>query len=222
MGFGGGGIWIFGLLVLLALLFGGNGNGLFGGNRGPMFPPNVATSGDVQRATDFAALERQNNEGVAATRQGVYDVAAAVKDGNYNILGELRDLESASNAGFAQQQVCCCETNRNIDSVRYDMSNLRLQSRRTRRQASRRCWISWLPTVTAIWSGLITSRACSLLFSRLSAVFPNLPRMPTSWHPRGARFPVLSAAAITAAATSTHTPFRRGLAGRQGLLRLFI
>ena len=88
-----------------------------------MFPPNVATSGDVQRATDFAALERQNNEGVAATRQGVYDVAAAVKDGNYNILGELRDLESASNAGFAQQQVCCCETNRNIDSVRYDMSN---------------------------------------------------------------------------------------------------
>lgn len=123
MGFGGGGIWIFGLLVLLALLFGGNGNGLFGGNRGPMFPPNVATSGDVQRATDFAALERQNNEGVAATRQGVYDVAAAVKDGNYNILGELRDLESASNAGFAQQQVCCCETNRNIDSVRYDMSN---------------------------------------------------------------------------------------------------
>lgn len=123
MSFGGGGIWIFGLLVLLALLFGGNGNGLFGGNRGPMFPPNVATSGDVQRATDFAALERQNNESVAATRQGVYDVAAAVKDGNYNILGELRDLESASNAGFAQQQVCFCETNRNIDSVRYDMSN---------------------------------------------------------------------------------------------------
>jgi hypothetical protein len=127
MGFGGSGIWVFGLLVLLALLLGGNGNGLFGGNRGPAFPPNVATSGDVQRATDFAALERQNNEGVAATRQGVYDVAAAVKDGNYNILGELRDLESASNAGFAQQQICCCETNRNIDSVRYDMSNFAAQ-----------------------------------------------------------------------------------------------
>lgn len=127
MGFGNSGIWVFGLLVLLALLLGGNGNGLFGGNRGPAFPPNVATSGDVQRATDFAALERQNNEGVAATRQGVYDVAAAVKDGNYNILGELRDLESASNAGFAQQQICCCETNRNIDSVRYDMSNFAAQ-----------------------------------------------------------------------------------------------
>lgn len=127
MSFGGSGIWVFGLLVLLALLLGGNGNGLFGGNRGSACPPNVAASGDVQRATDFAALERQNNEGVAATRQGVYDVAAAVKDGNYNILGELRDLESASNAGFAQQQICCCETNRNIDSVRYDMSNFAAQ-----------------------------------------------------------------------------------------------
>lgn len=117
----GGGFWIFALVVLVLIVvmcmrggFGFGGNGML---------PNLATSADVQRATDFAALERQNNEGVAATRQGVYDVASAVKDGNYNILGELRDLESASNTGFAQQQICCCETNRNIDSVRYDMSN---------------------------------------------------------------------------------------------------
>lgn len=118
----GAGFWIFALVVLVLIVVMCMRGGLgLGGGMG--MPPNVATAGDVQRATDFAALERQNNEGVAATRQGVYDVAAAVKDGNYNILGELRDLESASNAGFAQQQVCCCETNRNIDSVRYDMSN---------------------------------------------------------------------------------------------------
>ena len=54
-GFGGGGLWIFGLLVLLALL--GGGGGLFGGNC-----DRAATVGDVQRATDFQALERQNNE----------------------------------------------------------------------------------------------------------------------------------------------------------------
>lgn len=118
----GAGFWIFALVVLVLIVVMCMRGGL-GLGSGTSLPPNVATAGDVQRATDFAALERQNNEGVAATRQGVYDVAAAVKDGNYNILGELRDLESASNAGFAQQQVCCCETNRNIDSVRYDMSN---------------------------------------------------------------------------------------------------
>ena len=96
-GFGGGGLWIFGLLVLLALL--GGGGGLFGGAG-----ERAATVGDVQRSTDFQALERQNNEGVAATRQGVYDVTSAIKDGNYNILGELRDIESVVNNGFAAGQ----------------------------------------------------------------------------------------------------------------------
>ena len=76
--FGGGGMWIFALLVLCLL---GNGGGFFGENGNA---ERAATVGDVQRATDFQALERQNNEGVAATRQGVYDVTGAIKDGNYN------------------------------------------------------------------------------------------------------------------------------------------
>ena len=112
-GFGGGGLWIFGLLVLLALL--GGGGGLFGGNR-----ERAATVGDVQRATDFQALERQNNEGVAATRQGVYDMTGAIKDGNYNILGELRDLQTVVTTGLSQMQNCCCETLRAIDGVNYN------------------------------------------------------------------------------------------------------
>ena len=113
-GFGGDGAWIFGLLVLLGLFNGGFGG--FGGNRGDR----NATVGDVQRATDFAALERQNNEGVAATRQSAYDVMTAIKDGNFNVLGELRDIQSGVNAGFANQQKCCCDTLRAIDSVNYN------------------------------------------------------------------------------------------------------
>lgn len=112
-GFGGEGTWIFGLLVLLGLFNGGLGS--FGG-----MGDRNATVGDVQRATDFAALERQNNEGVAATRQAAYDVTGAVKDGNYNILGELRDVQALTSAGFANMQKCCCEELRAIDSVNYN------------------------------------------------------------------------------------------------------
>lgn len=109
----GGGMWIFALLILAML---GNG-GLFGGNR---MGDRNATVGDVQRATDFAALERQNNETVASVRQGVYDTTSAIKDGNYNILSELRDIQAATAAGFANQQKCCCETLRAIDGVNYN------------------------------------------------------------------------------------------------------
>lgn len=107
----GGGMWIFALLILVLL---GNG-GLFG-NRGER----AATVGDVQRSTDFAALERQNNETVAAVRQGVYDTTGAIKDGNFNILGELRDIQSVTNNGFAALERCCCDTLRAIDSVNYN------------------------------------------------------------------------------------------------------
>lgn len=117
-GFGQGGFWIFALIVLMAM-FRGN---MWGNNMPPQTDRN-ATVGDVQRATDFAALERQNNETVASVRQGVYDTTSAVKDGNYNILGELRDIQQSTATGFAGMQTCCCETNRNIDSVRYDMAN---------------------------------------------------------------------------------------------------
>lgn len=106
-----GGMWIFALLILLAI--GGGGFGFGSGDR-------TATTADVQRATDFAALERQNNEGVAATRQAAYDVMTGIKDGNYNILGELRDLQSATANGFARQQECCCENLRAIDGVNYN------------------------------------------------------------------------------------------------------
>lgn len=110
---GNSGIWIFGLLILLALI-GNNGGGLFGNGE------RSATVGDVQRSQDFAALERQMNEGVAATRQGVYDVTSAIKDGNYNILGELRDLQAIVSSGLSQMQSCCCEILRAIDGVNYN------------------------------------------------------------------------------------------------------
>lgn len=112
-GFGNEGLWLFAILALMGGGFGNWGNRNGTGDR-------AATVGDVQRSTDFAALERQNNETVAAVRQAAYDVTGAIKDGDYNILGELRDLQAATAAGFARQQECCCETLRAIDGVNYN------------------------------------------------------------------------------------------------------
>lgn len=110
-GFGGGsGIWLF---AILALMWGGNG--LFGNNANNR----TATPEDIQSASNFAALERQLNEGVAATRQGVYDTTSAIKDANYNTLGEIRDLQASVASGFAQSQECCCNVLRAIDGVNY-------------------------------------------------------------------------------------------------------
>lgn len=111
----GGGWGIVILIALFFLLFAGRGFG-GGGNSNP------ATQADVQRATDFAALERQNNEGVAATRQGAYDVTSAIKDNAYNLLGEIRDIQAATAAGFAAQKDCCCQILRGIDGVNYNAS----------------------------------------------------------------------------------------------------
>lgn len=105
------GLWLFAILALMGF---GNG-GLFGGRGSEQY----ATSADVQRAVDFSALERQNNEGVAATQAAATAVTGAVKDGNFNILGELRDVQAAVAAGFAESQKCCCETLRAIDGINY-------------------------------------------------------------------------------------------------------
>lgn len=110
-GFGGSWLWI----IVLFLFMWGNGGW---GNR-----ENMATSADVQRATDFAALERQNNETVAAVRQAAYDNMAFTKDGNYNTLSELRDIQSSIAANAANQQNCCCTTQRAIDGVNFNAAN---------------------------------------------------------------------------------------------------
>lgn len=112
--FGGSGAWV--MIILFAIIFMFGGGGLFGRNTGER----AATVGDIQRSQDFAALERQNNEGVAATRQAAYDVTSAIKDNAYGILGELRDVQAATASGFARQQECCCETLRAIDGVNYN------------------------------------------------------------------------------------------------------
>ena len=96
-------------LVWLAVLGGG---GLFGGNR----------TAELQNAVTRSDLfEGFNNQDVNGQLRGIanglcdgfYAVNNSLKDGFYGIQGVLAENRFAA-------QNCCCETNRNIDAVRYE------------------------------------------------------------------------------------------------------
>ena len=109
-GFGNGNwfMWI----IALAIIFGGNGFGFgFGGNRGYGAMPaveGIATRDAVNSGFQYNQLDN----GIRAVQNGLcdgfYALNNSVKDASYALDSSIKD--------------CCCTTNRNIDSVKYDMS----------------------------------------------------------------------------------------------------
>ena len=111
-------------LVWLAVL--GNG-GLFG-NRGV---GDAAVQGAITRSDLFEGFNTQDINGQLrgitnglcdgfyainnGLKDGFYGTQAGIKDGFYGIQGALAENRFAA-------QNCCCETNRNIDAVRYEGS----------------------------------------------------------------------------------------------------
>ena len=96
-------------LVWLAVL--GGGNGLFGGRASEL-------QGSITRSDLFEGFNNQDVNGqlrgiTSGLCDGFYAVNSGMKDGFYGIQGALAENR------FAQQS-CCCETNRNIDAVRFE------------------------------------------------------------------------------------------------------
>ena len=96
-------------LVWLAVL--GNG-GLFG-NRG-----DAAVQGALTRSDLFEGFNNQDVNGqlrgiTNGLADGFYAINSGLKDGFYGTQGALAENR------FAAER-CCCETNRNIDAVRYE------------------------------------------------------------------------------------------------------
>ena len=95
-GFGGGWMWI---IVLFLFMFGSGGVG-FGNTR------NDAVSNEIISNQHFNALDAR----LTSLGNGICDSTFAL---NNSILTEGRAMQT-------QLAQCCCETNRNIDSVRFD------------------------------------------------------------------------------------------------------
>lgn len=106
-GFGMGGGWF--AWILLFALFGGNGFG-FGG-RG-----NVATTEDLASGFNFNSLQSKTN-----------DILAAVNNNNQVLGNAICQLgyQDAQHAYELSRQIadCCCNTQRAVDSVKFDMAN---------------------------------------------------------------------------------------------------
>lgn len=116
--FGGNGSWVFFLFFLLA--WGSNGFGGFGGN---------AAQGALTRAELYDGLNyNQIENGIRNIQNGLCDGFYAqnttMLQGFNGIQRDLCTGFNAVSAGIAENrfaaQQCCCETNRNIDAVRYE------------------------------------------------------------------------------------------------------
>lgn len=109
-------IWVFFLFFLLA--WGGGGFGFGNGNQGAL------TRSELCQDMNFQSLENA----VRGIQSGLCDGFYAMNTGMLNgFSGVQRDLcqgfnginQNINQARFDSQQ-CCCETNRNIDAVRYE------------------------------------------------------------------------------------------------------
>lgn len=113
-GYGNSFIWIF----LLFAIFGWGGNGFGYGRNG------AVTQLEMQQGFDTQSVLRK----LDGITQGLCDGFYAMNTNNLQMQNQLqRDLcqgFSATNSAIAENrfasQQCCCETNRNIDAVRYE------------------------------------------------------------------------------------------------------
>ena len=119
--FGMGGV---GLLVILFFLMSG-GFGGWGNNGG------VATSAEVQRGFDnqntianqretLSAVTAGTAQAVAATNQTFHDLLGALDNRYGEIVRDLSGIQVSQAQALANQNECCCNTLRAIDSVKFE------------------------------------------------------------------------------------------------------
>ena len=128
--FGGGGFWIFALLILA--MMGGNGFGW--GNNGfanAIGYENLATSNEVQRGFDnqnsmanqreiLSAVNSGTAQAVAATNQTFHDTLGIIQNRYDELARDISGLAVAQAQAIANQNECCCSTKMLIQQTAAD------------------------------------------------------------------------------------------------------
>lgn len=108
------GLWLFAILALM-----GWGNGGWGGGNATRVGESYATHGDIDRAVNLNSLQRGQADIEGVVRSTTADTIGAIKDGNYDLLGEIRDIMSSVSLGFSSLRECCCDLKSMIMENRY-------------------------------------------------------------------------------------------------------
>lgn len=108
--FGSNGAWMMMFLFFL-LAWGGNGFGGWGNGAAQ----GALTRGELCQDMNFQSLENAVRGVQSGLCDGFYAMNTGMLNGFYGVNNAIQQAQ------FAAQQ-CCCETNRNIDAVRYENS----------------------------------------------------------------------------------------------------
>lgn len=118
-GFGGGNsAWV--LIILFALIFGWGGSGF--GNRTGEFGQyaTAASQSEILFGQQFQGLDNKIDRIGNGIADATFALNNSIKDGNSVVAGRVVDEGRAIQSQLAE---CCCTTQRNTDSVRFDMAN---------------------------------------------------------------------------------------------------
>lgn len=120
-GWGNGGfMWVFFLFFLLA--WGRGGFGFGDGNNAAM--QGALTRADLCESFNFNDLQRQVQGVQNGLCDGFYAMNSSIMNGFHGVDNALCNGFAGVNANITQlgyqMKDCCCETNRNIDAVRYE------------------------------------------------------------------------------------------------------
>ena len=192
-GFGLNGLGgIFALLILLGIFNGGFGG--FGGN-GQQY----ATRDQVQNGFDTQNMINQTSgilnavtngtaQTIAASTQNATGAITAIKDGNASLIREFGNVETALTAMGGQQQECCCNILRAVDSVNYNGAiNTAAINANTTAQTQK--------ILDAIMGNRMADMQNQINALQLQAATSNVLRFPNAWTYAGGVFPPAQAAA---------------------------
>jgi hypothetical protein len=181
----GGWFWILALFFLFSM--GGNGFG-FGNNAQSLTDAIISTNGgyatqqSVNDNFNFSALESQNRDIIGAVNQAKYDNISVMKDIQSQLQLQLSGLATMEQGIGDKVQSCCCETNRNIDSVKYENAmNTAAINANTTAQTQK--------ILDAIAGNRMADMQNQINQLQLQAATCNVMRFPNQWTYAGGYFP---------------------------------